>query len=350
MINPKDKDFILISPSTKTGYNEPPADTESTYSFGKYWSLEDAIEDLIEAELDIDPDEEGVFYFWVKKAGELTWTFVTVSADSQIIIRVVENPSKQKDDQAVTNHHFNVKAGDLGAYGYGTDTVLHLDGKNLAQVIANILLINPHKLERYNKLVRQVFSNIEYVSVKRTDQGFSVIIWPPDELDDPLALSGYDEGVGQILAALFVLITADKKTQITIEDRDRLIASSTVSRLCDLAEDYIDPLNGKLDHQITFHRLPPWVAWIGSKLYDLRRADRSEKDGLMAYLDEDKSEWYIKTQPGEFYNSICRSCENTALSREKVELNVNWQLWEKLSMWDEMSNRLGKNQYKISSR
>ena len=111
----KDRNYTYIYPAMKTEFNKPPTeiDSECFYIFGEHYSLTEAIEDLIESEPDIDPDENGSFYFWVKEFGRLTWMFVEVSIESEIKLRIVPSSIQSQFKHSITNYHLNVDNNNL---------------------------------------------------------------------------------------------------------------------------------------------------------------------------------------------------------------------------------------------
>src|SRR5216684_649397 len=119
-----------------------------------------------------------------------------------------------------------------------SDLTLHPSAANLASVLAT-MQGNTAQFDRFKGYVRTIFPHIRTVSVRHLDGGIaSVVIWNHDlssereDLAVPLAESG--TGIGQVLAMLYVLVTANGPHMIVIDEPQSFLHPGAARALIDV--------------------------------------------------------------------------------------------------------------------
>lgn len=109
------------------------------------------------------------------------------------------------------------------------------DASNLASVL-NRLQANPVRFERFRKLVREVFPAIQAVSVRpKSGSELEVLLWfdePDIEREDlaiPVGEAG--TGTGQVLAILYVALTAQTPRTIIVDEPQNFLHPGAVANL-----------------------------------------------------------------------------------------------------------------------
>lgn len=126
---------------------------------------------------------------------------------------------------------------------FGAGTVLSSNASNLAEVLHN-LQSNPSRFRRLNQHVSTIFPEIKWISVPSALEGGQVriLVWsidPDTEREDlaiPLAESG--TGIGQVLAILYVVLTADKPQVIIIDEPQSFLNPGAVRKLLEILKHY----------------------------------------------------------------------------------------------------------------
>ncbi len=119
-----------------------------------------------------------------------------------------------------------------------SDLTLHPSAANLASVLAT-MQGNAAQFARFKQLVSAIFPHIRSVSVRHLDNGIAtVVVWnhdPDSEREDlavPLAESG--TGTGQVLAMLYVLVTASGPHTIIIDEPQSFLHPGAARALIDV--------------------------------------------------------------------------------------------------------------------
>jgi hypothetical protein len=130
---------------------------------------------------------------------------------------------------------FKAERLNVGSSLFGVLTELRSDASNLPEVLNN-LQRNPMRFARFNELVKSVFPDLHFVSVRSAQANqLEILVWtidPATERDDlaiPLAESG--TGVGQVLAMLYVALTAEYPRTIVIDEPQSFLHPDAVRRL-----------------------------------------------------------------------------------------------------------------------
>jgi ABC-type cobalamin/Fe3+-siderophores transport system ATPase subunit len=117
-------------------------------------------------------------------------------------------------------------------HGYGT--TLAPNAANLPEVL-NALQANAAAFEEFNRLVSEVLPQIRWVSVRPVSEGYEIVVWSiekatkRDDLAVPLDQTG--SGVGQVLAILYVLVTAYEPKAIIIDEPQSFLHPSSAIKL-----------------------------------------------------------------------------------------------------------------------
>lgn len=128
----------------------------------------------------------------------------------------------------------------------GTNRTLAPDASNLAEVL-NRLQESRVQLEQYNQLVREVLPEIYQVNSRRLEDNSGdgeVVIWNDeraisrDEFAFTLAECG--SGIGQVLAVLYVLLTAREPQVIILDEPQGLLHPGAVRKLVGVLRRYTD--------------------------------------------------------------------------------------------------------------
>lgn len=120
--------------------------------------------------------------------------------------------------------------------------VLQPNASNLADVLLMLTAGNANRRDRFLKLVNAVFPHITYVNARplpSTDKPTARIYvhsvpveHERDDLAVPLAESG--TGIGQVLAILYVVVTADTPRVIVIDEPQSFLHPGAVRKLLDI--------------------------------------------------------------------------------------------------------------------
>jgi AAA domain, putative AbiEii toxin, Type IV TA system len=121
-------------------------------------------------------------------------------------------------------YRFQAERLTLGQGGYGTNTELAPDARNLPEVL-NILQHNPQRFREYCVFVGEIFPSIRWISVHPHPNGGSqleILVWQVDpsyQRDDlAIPLTQCGTGVGQVLAMLYVAKISEQPRTIIIDE------------------------------------------------------------------------------------------------------------------------------------
>ena len=136
-----------------------------------------------------------------------------------------------------TAERFNVAQGP-----FSDQSGLHANASNLPQVMNSLQGRNPERFRELNRLLHQVFPQIHTVSVRPAADQVEIIAWTVDptsqreDLAIPLDKSG--TGFGQVLAILYVVLTADRPHVILIDEPQSFLHPGAVRKLIDILKGY----------------------------------------------------------------------------------------------------------------
>jgi len=134
-------------------------------------------------------------------------------------------------------YFFRAERMNIGEHIIGVRTVLESNAANLAEVLFN-LAANPSRFRRFEAYARAVFPEIKQITVPFTGSVCRILLWtiePDEEREDlaiPLAASG--TGVSQILALLYVIVTAEHPRVVVIDEPHSFLHPGAVRKLLEI--------------------------------------------------------------------------------------------------------------------
>lgn len=139
-------------------------------------------------------------------------------------------------------YRFTAERFSLGQCSFGNNRVLAPNAQNLPEVL-DVLQANPTRFLQLNELLREILPQIQQVSVQPlpNDQ-VQVIVWPHDpntareDLAVPLNQCG--SGVGQVLAILYVVMTADHPRVVIVDEPQSFLHPGAVRKLVEVLGRY----------------------------------------------------------------------------------------------------------------
>lgn len=155
---------------------------------------------------------------------------------------------------------YRFKAERIGSepWELGMDRTLAPNASNLAEVL-NLLQDNQVQLREYNQLVREVLPYVCQVNSQRVDGNKGeVIIWNDERAisrnDLAFTLKDCGSGVGQVLAILYVVLTAREPQVIILDEPQSFLHPGAVRKLMEVLRSY-----AKDKHQLIIATHSPTV-------------------------------------------------------------------------------------------
>jgi len=171
---------------------------------------------------------------------------------------------------------------------FGIEMVLLPNASNLAQVLNNLQSSNPSRFRRFNQHVSTIFREIKGITVPSgpSNSEVRILLWsidPDTERSDlaiPLSESG--TGIGQVLAMLYVVLTAEYPRTIIIDEPQSFLNPGAVRKLIEILKQYSQ-------HQfiITTHS-PEVVSVVKSQTLFLLR--KVEAETMIEQLDSSEAQ------------------------------------------------------------
>lgn len=139
----------------------------------------------------------------------------------------------------------------IGSCSVGTDSELNSNARNLAEVIH--YLQNPRNkniYKKFNSYVNKVFPDIASVSADLKENKnrignneCEVLVWSPEAeeqgfKDFALPLSQCGTGVSQVLAILYVVVTASEPQVIIIDEPQSFLHPSAIKKLIEILKEF----------------------------------------------------------------------------------------------------------------
>ncbi|MGD1713095.1 ATP-dependent nuclease [Dapis sp. BLCC M172] len=148
-------------------------------------------------------------------------------------------------------YRFNSERFHIGSCLSGDSLILEPDASNLAEVINQIQLRGKRKTyKKFNKYVNMMFPEIKEVSarIQKKDSStyqdyLEVLVWSPealeeDEEDLALKLADCGTGVSQVLAILYVVVTASEPKIIIIDEPQSFLHPSLIRKLINIFKEF----------------------------------------------------------------------------------------------------------------
>ena len=143
-------------------------------------------------------------------------------------------------------------------YPLGTSRTLVPDGSNLAEVLS-LLQESRVQMEEYNQVVREVLPEIYQVNSRRLDENMGeVVLWNDERAisrnEFAITLADCGSGVSQVLAVLYVLLTAREPQVIILDELQGFLHPGAVRKLVEVLRRY-----SKEKHQLVIATHSPTV-------------------------------------------------------------------------------------------
>jgi predicted ATPase len=130
----------------------------------------------------------------------------------------------------------------VGTARFGHDTILRTDASNLPEVLNN-LQGNPARFDRLNRLISTIFPVVKRITVlPLPGETLEVVVWTVDpqgerrDLAVPLDDSG--SGIGQVVAMLYVVLTAEVPQVIIIDEPQSFLHPGAVRKLFEILKEF----------------------------------------------------------------------------------------------------------------
>ena len=130
----------------------------------------------------------------------------------------------------------------VGVHAFGNNSVLNPDASNLPEVLNSLQTQNPPRFKRYNDLVSRVFPSIQWVGVRPIPNALEVVVWEHaleterQDLAIPLLESG--TGISQVLAMLYVIVTAETDRIFIIDEPNSFLHPGAVRALLEILREH----------------------------------------------------------------------------------------------------------------
>jgi hypothetical protein len=139
-------------------------------------------------------------------------------------------------------YYFKAERLNVGEFTAAYSKVLAPDASNLAQCL-HTLQGNPVRFQRLKALVGEIFPEVRQITAPMTPEGpVRILVWsidPRSEREDlavPLSESG--TGIGQVLAILYVVLTAERSQTIIIDEPQSFLHPGAVRKLIEILKHY----------------------------------------------------------------------------------------------------------------
>lgn len=166
----------------------------------------------------------------------------------------------------------------------GIETVLASDSSNLASVL-NLLQSNPARFRKFNDFVHTIFPDIRQITIRTiASNAVSINAWtfdPDSEREDlAIPLSECGTGIGQVLAILYVVVTADQPRTIIIDEPQSFLHPGAIRKLFEILKRYPQ-------HQFFVSTHSPTVVTAANPktLLQLRKAGSETKTKVLNVSD-----------------------------------------------------------------
>lgn len=131
----------------------------------------------------------------------------------------------------------------IGVHPFGARSELEPDASNLPEVLNSLQTQNPTRYRRYNDLVSRVFPSVRWIVVRPTQgRELEIVLWEHgleterQDLAVPLLQSG--TGISQVLAMLYVVITAESDRVIIIDEPNSFLHPGAVRALLEILREH----------------------------------------------------------------------------------------------------------------
>jgi predicted ATPase len=135
-------------------------------------------------------------------------------------------------------YSFRAERVKAGQSVFAPSKTLNSDISNLPEVLI-ALQGNPPRLARLNEYIRFIFPHVDHVSVlpQPTNNEIRILVWPlgiEDREDLAIPLTDSGTGIGQVLAMLYVVLTANQAQIILIDEPQSFLHPGAVRKLIEI--------------------------------------------------------------------------------------------------------------------
>jgi len=130
----------------------------------------------------------------------------------------------------------------IGVTAFGIASTLRPDAFNLPEVLAT-LEKNPARVEKLRRRLQTILPSVRGISIQpRENQQVEILVWTIDpsseRADLAIPLSECGTGIGQVLAILYVVMTADSPKIILIDEPQSFLHPGAVRKLIETLKEY----------------------------------------------------------------------------------------------------------------
>jgi predicted ATPase len=134
---------------------------------------------------------------------------------------------------------FSAERLNIGESGVGATTQLASNAQNLSEVLHYLQSSSPTTFEEYNRLVSIVLPHIKQITVPPVSANTSrILLWPIDEAthrnDLTVSLSDSGTGISQVLAIIYVVLTAPSPRVILIDEPQSFLHPGAIRKLVEI--------------------------------------------------------------------------------------------------------------------
>lgn len=137
---------------------------------------------------------------------------------------------------------FKAERMNIGRHPVGSSNVLQSNASNLPEVLGQ-MQSNHSRFDKYNDLVKRIFPSINRITVRALQNGENCIfVWQHDYLSEredlATPLSECGTGISQVLAVLYVVLTADYSKVIIIDEPQSFLHPGAARKLFEILREY----------------------------------------------------------------------------------------------------------------
>jgi predicted ATPase len=140
-------------------------------------------------------------------------------------------------------YNFRAERLHVGLHGFGNNPILAPSANNLPEVLNALQTQNPARFKRYNDLVGRVFPSIRWIGVRPIPANqLEIVVWelPLETERQDLAVSLLESGTGisQVLAMLYVIVTAESDRVFIIDEPNSFLHPGAVRSLLEILREH----------------------------------------------------------------------------------------------------------------
>ncbi|HEU4558978.1 MAG TPA: AAA family ATPase, partial [Longimicrobium sp.] len=226
---------------------------------------------------------------------------ITREGNEMVVYDEDETERQRRWDEVLTKYieqriyHLKAERVKPGRANAGVSTVLQNDASNLPEVLMH-LQTNPPRLKRLTEYMQLIFPHLEHVTVALRENGIGeILLWPrgiEDREDLAIRLSDSGTGVGQVLAILYVVLTAQEPQIFLLDEPQTFLHPGAARKL-------IEILRSHDQHQfIVSTHSPEIIAATEPRTVTILRKRESETYVEIVDFQDQQSQSQILTELG----------------------------------------------------